>query len=60
MIWRGLATIKERATDERGSVSGGLLGYSRVVVKNKKWREQDGCEGSLAGVGGAQWPTRLM
>ena len=54
MIWRGLATIKERATDERASVSGGLLGYSRVVVKNKKnKREQDGCEGSLAGVGGA-------
>ena len=36
MIWRGLATIKERATDERASVSDGLLGYSRVVVKKKK------------------------
>ena len=36
MIWRGLDTIKERATDERASVSGGLLGYSRVVVKNLK------------------------
>ena len=42
MIWRGLATIKERATDERASVSGGLLGYSRVVVKKKKKEKKIG------------------
>ena len=35
MIWRGLATIKARAMVEHASVSGGLLGYSRVVVKIK-------------------------